>query len=152
MSEGRTSGMLLVHAQLFFGMVFFGTGTPSAKVVGDSLPLFLRLLLAALVLTPLLVIHRKRLPRVQGRDWLEIAVIGGVAFTLFLTTGMQRVNGVIGAVVMSLSPAATAVGVCSSLTSRGNRSTRADGTSRSEVSSCSRRFAVRPHTRLSANA
>lgn len=108
--------MLLIYAQLFFGMAFFGTGTPSAKVVSGAFPLFLgpflRLLFAALVLTPLLVSHRKRLASLQGRDWLEIAVIGGVgvvAFTLFLMTGMRRVSGVVGAVVMSLSPAVMAV-------------------------------------------
>jgi drug/metabolite transporter (DMT)-like permease len=107
---------LAVYAQLFFGMALFGTGTPSAKVVSDAFPLFLgpflRLLVASLALTPFLVLHRKRLPQINRRDWIEIGLIGGVgivAFTIFLLTGMQRVNGVVGSVVMSLSPAAMAV-------------------------------------------
>jgi drug/metabolite transporter (DMT)-like permease len=64
------------------------------------------------VLSPFLVVYRRRLRRISRRDWLEIVLIGGVgivAFTFFLLTGMQRVNGVVGAVVMSLSPAAMAV-------------------------------------------
>lgn len=116
LADHRLARQLLIYALLFFGMAFFGTGTPSAKVVSDGFPLFLgpflRLLVASLVLTPFLVVFRHRLRRISGRDWLEIALIGGVgvvAFTLFLLTGMQRVNGVVGAVVMSLSPAAMAV-------------------------------------------
>jgi len=106
---------LIVYVQLFFGMALFGTGTPSAKVVSDAFPMFLgpflRLAVAALVLTPFLFIYRQRLPRISGPDWIKIVVIGGVgivAFTFFLLTGMQRVNGVVGSVVMSLSPAAMA--------------------------------------------
>lgn len=112
--QSKTSFM--VYAQLFFGMALFGTGTPSAKVVSDAFPLylgpFLRLLAASLVLTPFLFVHRNKLASISKRDWIEIALIGGVgivAFTFFLLTGMQRVNGVVGSVVMSLSPAAMAV-------------------------------------------
>lgn len=107
---------LLIFAQLFFGMAFFGTGTPSAKIVSDGFPLFmgpfLRLLVAALVMTPFLIYNRRRLAGITRRDWIEIGIIGGigiVAFTLFLLTGMQMVNGVVGAVIMALSPAAMAV-------------------------------------------
>lgn len=107
---------MLVYAQLFFGMALFGTGTPSAKVVSDAFPMFLgpflRLLIASLALTPFLIMHRRRLPEISKRDWVEIAIIGGVgivAFTIFLITGMHRVNGVVGSVVMSLSPAAMAL-------------------------------------------
>ncbi len=116
MAGSKLRRSLVVYAQLFFGMALFGTGTPSAKVVSDAFPLFLgpflRLLFAALVLTPFLIMHRRRLSEISKRDWIEIALIGGVgivAFTIFLLTGMQRVNGVVGSVVMSLSPAAMAV-------------------------------------------
>ena len=115
-NTGGIGRHLIVYAQLFFGMALFGTGTPSAKVVSDAFPMFLgpfmRLLAASIVLTPLLFVFRRRLTRISRRDWIEIFLIGGVgivAFTFFLLTGMQRVNGVVGAVVMSLSPAAMAV-------------------------------------------
>lgn len=113
--SSKLKQQLIVYAQLFVGMALFGTGTPSAKVVSDAFPMFLgpflRLTVAALALTPFLVIYRQRLPRISGSDWIKIVVIGGVgivAFTFFLLTGMQRVNGVVGSVVMSLSPAAMA--------------------------------------------
>lgn len=116
MTDTKLKRQLAVYAQLFFGMALFGTGTPAAKVVADAFPMFLgpflRLLVASLALTPFLIMHRKRLPEISKRDWVEIAIIGGVgivAFTIFLLKGMHRVNGVVGSVVMSLSPAAMAL-------------------------------------------
>ena len=114
--SGNLKQQLLVYSQLFIGMALFGTGTPAAKIVSDAFPMFLgpflRLLVAALALTPFLFIYRERLPKISRMNWIKIVVIGGVgivAFTLFLLNGMQRVNGVVGSVVMSLSPAAMAV-------------------------------------------
>lgn len=111
---GRT---LLVYAALFFGMAFFGTGTPTAKVVTSGFPLFLapflRLLIAAVLTTPILFWHRQELRQIKKGAWryiLGIGAIGLVAFSIFLLTGMKMVNGVVGAMVMSLSPAAVAVG------------------------------------------
>ncbi|MGM0431839.1 MAG: DMT family transporter [Spirochaetota bacterium] len=116
MAASKLRRQLAIYAQLFFGMALFGTGTPSAKVVSEAFPIFLgpfmRLLIASLALTPFLIIHRRSLPGISKRDWVEIAIIGGVgivAFTFFLLTGMRRVNGVVGSVVMSLSPAAMAL-------------------------------------------
>ena len=106
-----------VFATLFLGMAFFGSGTPTAKIVTAEFPLFLapflRLLTAAILTTPLLIAYRKELHEISKRNWLLIAGIGSiglVAFSLFLMTGMKMVSGVIGAMVMSLSPAAVAVG------------------------------------------
>jgi len=106
---------LIIYAQLFLGMALFGTGTPSAKVVSEAFPMFLgpflRLSVAAIALTPFLIIFWRSVPRISRSDWIRIIVIGGVgivAFTLFLLIGMQRVSGVVGSVIMSLSPAAMA--------------------------------------------
>ena len=113
--DGKLKQQLKAYAQLFVGMALFGTGTPAAKVVSDAFPIFLgpflRLTIAALALTPFLVVYRHRLPRISGSDWIKIVIIGGigiVAFTFFLLPGMQQVNGVVGSVVMSLSPATMA--------------------------------------------
>lgn len=113
--DSKLKQQLIVYFQLFAGMALFGTGTPSAKVVSEAFPMFLgpflRLAVAALVLTPFLIVYRRRLPNISKPEWFKIVVIGGVgivAFTFFLLTGMQRVNGVVGSVVMSLSPAAMA--------------------------------------------
>jgi drug/metabolite transporter (DMT)-like permease len=106
-----------IFALLFTGMAFFGSGTPSAKIVTDVFPLFLapflRLLAAAVVSSPLLIVYRRELHGVCLKDWLivlGIGAIGLVAFSLCLLIGMKMVNGVVGAVVMSMSPAAVAVG------------------------------------------
>ncbi|SHF67606.1 Permease of the drug/metabolite transporter (DMT) superfamily [Modicisalibacter ilicicola DSM 19980] len=113
--EANFKQQLTAYAQLFVGMALFGTGTPAAKIVSEAFPMFLgpflRLGVAALALTPFLIIYRKRLPQISRQNWIKIIVIGGVgivAFTLFLLNGMQRVNGVVGSIVMSLSPAAMA--------------------------------------------
>jgi len=117
MSRSKHLKHLLAYCQLFFGMAFFGSGTPAAKIVTDTFPLFmapfLRLLAAAVLLTPFLIFYRQNIKKISRKDWLIIAGIGGiglVAFSIFLLTGMKQVNGVVGAVVMSLSPAALAVG------------------------------------------
>ncbi len=108
---------LLAYASLLFGMIFFGTGTPTAKIVTSGFPLFLapflRLLAAAVLTTPILVLYWRDLRQIDRRSWLYIIGIGAVglvAFSLFLLTGMKMVNGVMGAMVMSLSPAAVAIG------------------------------------------
>ena len=53
---------LLVFGYLLFGMAFFGTGTPTAKMVTEAFPLFLapflRLLAAAMLTTPILIWYR----------------------------------------------------------------------------------------------
>ena len=108
---------LLAYASLLFGMIFFGTGTPTAKIVTAGFPIFLapflRLLTAAVLTTPILVLYRGDLRQIDKRSWLYIIGIGAVglvAFSIFLLTGMKMVNGVMGAMVMSLSPAAVALG------------------------------------------
>ena len=98
-------------------MIFFGTGTPTAKIVTSGFPVFLasflRLLAAAVLTTPILVLYRNDLRTIDKASWLYILGIGAVglvAFSIFLLTGMKMVNGVMGAMVMSLSPAAVAIG------------------------------------------
>jgi len=108
---------LLSFSFLLLGMAFFGTGTPTAKVVTAAFPLFLapflRLLAAAVLTTPILIWYRHELRDINRENWfyiLGIGAIGLVMFSLFLLTGMQMVNGVVGAMVMSLSPAMVALG------------------------------------------
>ncbi|MFO7901027.1 MAG: DMT family transporter [Planctomycetota bacterium] len=120
MSNGTTASVtrsIPIYGSLLFGMAFFGSGTPAAKIVTGGFPLFLgpflRLLLAAVLTTPILVLYRDDLRRGSRGSWLYIFGIGSiglVAFSIFLLTGMKMVNGVVGAMVMSLSPAAVALG------------------------------------------
>ena len=74
---------------------------------------FLRLFAAAVLTTPILIWYRHELRDINRASWfyiLGIGAIGLVGFSLFLLTGMQMVSGVVGAMVMSLSPAAVALG------------------------------------------
>lgn len=79
----------------------------------SSLRHFFGYLLASVLTTPLLILYHRELYGISRQAWLLIAGIGAiglVAFSLFLLTGMTMVSGVIGAVVMSTSPAAVALG------------------------------------------
>ncbi len=108
---------LWIYAGLFFGMAFFGSGTPAAKIVTERFPLlfapFARLALAGVLTLPVLFILRRDLKCMTRKDWLLVSIIGAVGlvvFSLLQLYGMTMVNGVVGAVIMSMSPAAMAVG------------------------------------------
>jgi drug/metabolite transporter (DMT)-like permease len=100
-------------------MAIFGSATPVSKLVTDSFPVFvgasLRMAVAALVLLPWVITRpkqRKALKQAGRRDWLAlggIALVGMFGFTLFMLYGMRLVSGVVGSIVMSTTPAITAV-------------------------------------------
>jgi drug/metabolite transporter (DMT)-like permease len=98
-------------------MVVFGSATPISRIVSQDLPPFLaagvRVALGAGILLPF------AWPRLAGAramgpgDWLRtlaIAAAGMFGFTILMLLGMRRVSGVVGAVVMSTTPAITATG------------------------------------------
>lgn len=105
-------------------MAIFGSGTPVSKIVTDAFPAFLasgaRMLLAAAVLVPLLVLAERRgerggslLGSISRPDWLRlagIALAGMFGFSLFMLYGMKEVTGAIGGIVMATTPAVTAAG------------------------------------------
>jgi drug/metabolite transporter (DMT)-like permease len=102
------------YLMLFFGMALFGSATPLSKLVTQTFPVFiaggLRVLLAFLVL--LLFIKISNLKNYKGRDrWLlfGIALFGVLGFTALMLYGMKLVSGVTGSVVMSTTPAVTAI-------------------------------------------
>jgi drug/metabolite transporter (DMT)-like permease len=108
------STSLATYLMLFFGMALFGSATPLSKLVTKAFPVFiaggLRVLLAFLVLLPF--INIKNLKNYKDRDrWLLflIALFGVLGFTAFMLYGMKLVSGVTGSVVMSMTPAVTAV-------------------------------------------
>lgn len=117
------------YALLAGGMALFGSATPVSKVVGRDFPAMLasglRMATAAAVLIPALVVlqrgsaqsrgedSRHFVPSLNRRDWLllaGIAGIGTVGFTLFLFYGLRIVPGAVGAIVMAMTPAVTALG------------------------------------------
>lgn len=116
-TTGRGSQRLtgLVYIQLAAGMILFGSATPVSKLVTEAMPVFvgstLRVAIGALALAPLLLRYRGEIAKLDRRDWLLtalIAVFGMFGFTVFMLLGMSLVTGVVGAIVMSTTPAVTA--------------------------------------------
>ncbi|MCF7220727.1 DMT family transporter [Marilutibacter chinensis] len=117
MPRNNRSAPLSTYASLALGMAVFGSGTPVSKLVTSAFPVFLgsglRMALAALVLLPFVLADRRNVRRFDRRDWLlttAIAAIGMFGFSVFMLFGMQQVSGVVGSVVMSTTPAVTALG------------------------------------------
>lgn len=107
---------LRVFAFLFLGMAVFGSATPISKLVADAFPTFvgagLRVLLGAVVLLPFVLRDGLKLQSLTRRDVvlvLVIALVGMFGFSVFMVYGMRLVSGVAGSIVMSTTPAVTAV-------------------------------------------
>lgn len=114
--EDNSGSNLATYAQLAAGMAFFGSGTPTSKIVTDAFPTFiaseLRMIVAAAILLPFVFKERENIKQMNRRDWtivLAISAIGMFAFSAFMLYGMQKVSGVVGSIVMSTTPAVTAL-------------------------------------------
>lgn len=123
-AEGRLDAPAV--ALLAAGMACFGSATPFSAVVGRVFPVWLgsagRMVVAVVVLLPAVVLWRRHrgqpsaasLLRGTDRDdrWFLVGmgVIGTFAFTALMLLGMREAPGSVGAVVMALTPAVTAVG------------------------------------------
>jgi len=99
-------------------MALFGSATPVSKLVGEGLPVFtaslLRVILGALALLPFVAKDfRRNLADMNGQAWREVSLIalfGMVGFTFLLVYGMKYITGVAGSIIMSFTPALTALG------------------------------------------
>jgi len=110
----KTKVNALTYLMLFSGMALFGSATPLSKLVTKHFPVFiaggLRVLLAFLVLLPFVKLQNFRNYRGSDR-WLllGISALGVFGFTACMLYGMRMVSGVTGSVVMSMTPAITAI-------------------------------------------
>lgn len=98
-------------------MVIYGSAIPVSKVITEAFPPLLaaglRVASITIVLSPVLVWRRGEIARMTRPEWLEvlgIALIGVVLFTVLLLLGMEMVPGVVGAIIISMVPAVTAIG------------------------------------------
>ena len=114
--SGGSAAGALVYGELFAGMVIFGSGTPVSKVVTQAFPVFVasgvRMAVAALALLPFVLLNRRGVLRLTKCDYLLvslIALVGMFGFSAFMLYGMKMVSGVTGSVVMSATPAVTAL-------------------------------------------
>lgn len=111
--RGKVLGIFLLLA----GMVLFGSATPVSKLVGEGLPVFtaslFRVILGAVSLLPFIYSDlRDQVRDLNRNDWWYLCLItlfGMVGFTVFLIYGMKFISGVAGSIVMSLTPALTAL-------------------------------------------
>lgn len=98
-------------------MALFGSALPVAKLVGGEFPVFigsaLRTAIGALVLLPLVVSRSPASDRAEARDWWLLgllALFGMFGFSVLMLYGMALTSGVVGSIVMSTTPAITAMG------------------------------------------
>lgn len=96
-------------------MALFGSATPLSKIIATALPVFsaslLRMVIAIAVLAPFIYGLRHEFAAADRKDWMVIVLIslaGMVGFTAAMLFGMRLTTGVIGATVMSATPALTA--------------------------------------------
>jgi drug/metabolite transporter (DMT)-like permease len=96
-------------------MALFGSATPLSKIIAQNFPVFTasfsRMGIASLVLAPVVWVATDRFGKAQRSDWYimaGIAAAGMVGFTAVMLFGMRLTTGVIGATIMSASPAVTA--------------------------------------------
>ncbi|WP_256370872.1 DMT family transporter [Rhodovulum sp. ES.010] len=97
-------------------MALFGSATPMSKIIGDAFPVFTasfaRMVIASAVLAPIVWLTTARFTEMRRSDlWvmMGIAAAGMVGFTATMLFGMRLTTGVIGATIMSSTPAVTAL-------------------------------------------
>jgi drug/metabolite transporter (DMT)-like permease len=113
---------------LFAGMALFGSATPLSKLVVGQFPVFtaslFRVAIGALVVWPFLGGKLRTIRTLTRRDWwvvTAISLVGMFGFTVLLLYGMRLIYGVVGAIIMSTTPAVTATGSVLFLSDRWNR-------------------------------
>jgi len=97
-------------------MAVFGSATPVTRIITEAFPPMtasgLRAVTGAAVLAPFVLGDMDRLREMSRRDWIIaalLAVFGMVGFSLFMLYGMKHASGVMGSIVMSTTPAVTAL-------------------------------------------
>ncbi len=106
-----------IYLQLALGMALYGSATPISRIITQAFPIFLapafRMGIAALILVPFAWSQRDVLRDLSRRDWLVLGAItltGMFGFSLLMLLGMNLVSGVVGSIIMSTTPAVTALG------------------------------------------
>jgi drug/metabolite transporter (DMT)-like permease len=109
------TGKLSAYLDLTGAMVIVGSSVVFGKIITQHFPVFLasglRFALAALFMTPLILIKEKRLPSFSGKDWLLLAVMafcGQIIFTVFLLLGLRLTSALEAGLITSTTPAAMA--------------------------------------------
>jgi drug/metabolite transporter (DMT)-like permease len=107
--------MAVAFLQLALSMMLVGANVVAGKVLAQSLPvpviLFLRCVLATLIVLPFVPRAALRLPRAGVTlNLFGQAALGAVCYNSFLLAGLRRTGALEGGLVLSSIPAVVAVG------------------------------------------
>lgn len=98
-------------------MALYGSTLPVSKIVTENFPVFsasaLRIIIAVLFLFPFVIRYKNEFKKIKKQDYLNIFLIafsGVFLFSIFMLYGMKYASGVAGSIVMSTTPAVTALG------------------------------------------
>ncbi|SRR5260221_11064322 len=108
---------IFTYIELFLGMAVYGSTLPVSKIVTEHFPVFtasfLRLIAAVIFLSPFIIKYRHTFVKVSRKDYVTVFLIafsGVFLFSAFMLFGMKYASGVSGSIVMSTTPAITALG------------------------------------------
>jgi drug/metabolite transporter (DMT)-like permease len=108
---------ILTYIELFLGMAVYGSTLPVSKIVTEHFPVFtasfLRLIAAVIFLAPFIIKYRHSFIKISRKDYVTVFLIafsGVFLFSVFMLYGMKYASGVSGSIVMSATPAITALG------------------------------------------
>lgn len=103
------------YCYLATAMALVGSTVAASKIIGTGLPPFtataLRFAIALPCFALLMALTGARLPRLEPRDWLLLAVqaiAGSVGYTALLIAGLQRASAVDGGIILGTLPLVSA--------------------------------------------
>ena len=104
-----------VHIRLVFTMIFWGGTFISGRLLAAELhpqtAAAFRFILAALMLLTVILVQEKGLPRLNGKQWVAMALLGmtGIfSYNIFFFTGLQTVEAGRASMIIAVNPVVTA--------------------------------------------
>jgi len=104
------------YSELALAMIFVGSSFVAAKVLTDSLPIFLansiRFIFAMLAMAPFIVKHWQEVRAISRADFIRLAFLsltGVFLFNVFLFLGLQHIGAGTSGIITSFAPIVLAV-------------------------------------------
>lgn len=104
-----------VHIRLVLTMIFWGGTFVAGRLLAEELhpqsAASYRFILASLMLLTVILVREKGLPRLNGKEWTAMALLGltGVfAYNIFFFTGLQTIEAGRASMIIAVNPVVTA--------------------------------------------
>ena len=104
-----------VHIRLVLTMIFWGGTFVAGRLLAEEIhpqsAASFRFILASLMLLTVILIRDKTLPRLNGKQWIAMAMLGltGIfAYNIFFFTGLQTVEAGRASMIIAVNPVVTA--------------------------------------------